>query len=122
MAAGYRVVLHSAVFSEGIDDAEWLTAIREHRRDWVVLTKDKHIRKRPLEKQAYMASGLRVFALTAANLPGAEQASAFVRGLKRIVRIAQQPGPYIARITAIGDVRIIERPKPGRRKKHRMDP
>lgn len=101
---------------------EWLTALREHRTKWIVLTKDEQIRKNPLERRAYIKSGVRVFALTAANLSSAQQAKAFVNALRRILRIAQHAGPYIARVTATGNTKIIERPKPGRRKTHRMEP
>lgn len=119
-AAGHGVVLHHERFDPGTDDVQWLTALYDQREAWVVLTKDKKIKKRPLEKQALMAAGLRVFALTAGELTIDAQAEAFVRGLRRIVRISKQAGPYIARVTAGGDVQIVERPKPGLRKKRRM--
>lgn len=115
-AAGHAVVLHRDRFPAGADDVVWLTALYERRADWIVLTKDKQIRKRPLEKQALMAAGLRVFALTAADLGTDAQVDAFVKGLRRIGRISRLPGPYIARVTATGDVKIVERPKPGQRK------
>lgn len=115
-AAGHVVVLHRDYFPAGADDVVWLTALHERRADWIVLTKDKQIRKRPLEKQALMAAGLRVFALTAADLGTDAQVDAFLKGLRRIGRISRLPGPYIARVTASGDVKIVERPKPGQRK------
>ena len=118
-AAGHDVVLHHERFDPGADDVEWLTALFDQREAWVVLTKDKKIKKRPLEKQALMASGLRVFALTAGELTIDAQANAFVRGLRRIVRISKQSGPYIALVTASGSVNLVERPKPGLRKKRR---
>ena len=119
-AAGHDVVLHHEHFGPGADDVDWLTALFDQRETWVVVTKDKKIKKRPLEKQALMASGLRVFALTAGELTFDAQANAFVRGLRRIVRISKQSGPYIALVTASGSVNLVERPKPGLRKKRRM--
>ncbi len=115
-AAGHVVVLHRDYFPAGADDVVWLTALYERRAEWIVLTKDKQIRKRPLEKRALMAAGLRVFALTAADLGTDAQVDAFLKGLRRIGRISRLPGPYIARVTASGDVKIVERPKPGQRK------
>ena len=115
-AAGHDVVLHRERFSPGTDDVAWLTALYERRAEWVVLTKDKQIRKRPLEKLALMAAGLRVFALTAGELGTDAQVNAFVRGLPRIARISRLSGPYIARVTASGDVKVVERAKPGQRK------
>jgi hypothetical protein len=93
-----------------------LTALRDRRDDWVVLTKDKQIRRRPLEKQTLMAARLRVFTLTAGELGTDAQVNAFVKGLRRIVRISRLAGPYIARVTASGDVKIVERPKARQRK------
>ena len=119
-AAGHDIVLHHERFDSGADDVEWLTGLRDEREAYVVLTKDKKINKRPLEKRALMAAGLRVFALTAGELTFEAQADAFVRGLRRIVRVSKLPGPYIALVTASGFVRLIERPKPGLRKKRRM--
>lgn len=118
-AAGHAVVLHHERFEPGTGDAEWLTALHEHRQDWVVLTKDKKIRRRPLEKVAIMNAGLRVFALTAGDLTLDAQTRAFLSGLKRIVRLAAAEGPYIARITESGHVKIIERAKPRQRKRRR---
>lgn len=46
-AAGHFAILHRDQFQAGTNDAEWLSALRERRRHWVVLTKDKQIRKRP---------------------------------------------------------------------------
>lgn len=115
-AAGHFVILHRDHFPAGADDVAWLSALRDRRSEWIVLTKDKQIRKRPLEKQALMAAGLRVFALTAGDLGTDAQVDAFMRGLRRIGRISRLPGPYIARVTAGGDVKIVERPKPGQRK------
>ncbi len=115
-AAGHSVVLHRDRFSPGTDDLVWLSALHERRADWIVLTKDKQIRKRPLEKLALMSAGLRVFALTAGELGTDAQVDAFMTGLRRICRISRLPGPYIARVTAGGDVKLVERPKPGHRK------
>ena len=114
--AGHIAMLHRDRFPPGTDDVAWLSALYERRADWIVLTKDKQIRRRPLEKLALMQAGLRVFALTAGDLVTDAQVEAFVRALRRTGRIAQLPGPYIARVTATGDVKIVERPKPGRRK------
>lgn len=105
-ANGVEVVLHHELFPEGADDTAWLTALAD-RPDLLVLTKDSRIRRRPLERQAMEAALLRVFALTAGNLSGEDQAAAFVRALPRIRRLARLPGPFIARVTATGAVARI---------------
>jgi hypothetical protein len=38
--------------------------------DMIVLTKDKNIRRRPLEAEALIASGLQVFVLVSTDLTG----------------------------------------------------
>lgn len=105
-ALGVDVVLHRDLFPAGADDAGWLRALAEDP-DIIVLTKDSRIRKRPLEFEAMKASGLRVFALSAANLSGGDQAKAFAYALPKIRRLAEVPGPFIARVTASGAVRIL---------------
>jgi hypothetical protein len=99
----------------------WLRALFEYRRTWIVLTKDTRIRKRSLERLAFISAGVRVFALTAGSLTGADQASAFILGLKRIARLSKQSGPFIAVVTGSGHVAMLERPRPTRaqKKKHR---
>jgi hypothetical protein len=105
-AAGVIVTLHHELFSTGTDDAEWLRALAG-RPEFLVLAKDTRIRRRTNERDALKAACLRVFALSSGNLPGDAQAAAFVRALPKIRRIAQQPGPFIARVTAHGGVQVI---------------
>ena len=105
-AAGVQVLLHAELFPSGADDESWLRALAD-RSELVVLTKDTRIRHRELERRALDAAGLRVFALSAGNLSGAEQAAAFVRALPRIRRLARQPGPFVARVTATGATDLL---------------
>lgn len=104
---GVEVLLHHELFPGGTDDAEWLAALAS-RADLIVLTKDTRIRPRTLERDALRAAGLKVFALSAGNLHGADQAAAFVRALPGIRRLAATRGPFIARVTASGAVARID--------------
>lgn len=63
--------------------------------DWVVLTKDDAIRRRPAERDALIEAKARVFCLTSAQLRGAEQLERFLLNRGRILRRARKPGPYI---------------------------
>lgn len=99
--AGVGVVLHHELFPAGTNDESWLRALAQ-RPELVVFTKDTRIRKRVIERQALDAAKLRVFALSAGNLSGADQGAAFVRALPRIRRLATRPGPFVARVTATG--------------------
>lgn len=79
-------------------------------RGWVVLMKDKRIRRIALEREALLRSGVRAFVLTAGNLRGPDMAQVFVMNLRRIVHIARtHPAPFIAAVTNAG-VRVYRAP------------
>lgn len=105
VAAGVSVELHHRHFRSGTPDAEWLPVVGS--RGWVILTKDRHIRRRPLELKAILASGARAFVLTAADLQGPAQAALLCHALPRIRRLCRQPGPFIATITRTGIVNLL---------------
>jgi len=65
------------------------------KNDWVVLTKDDAIRRRPAERDALTEATVRVFCLTSRNLRGAAQTERFVSNRHRILRQSHKPGPYI---------------------------
>ena len=98
-AAGYDVRPWYEHFA-GRDDAEWLPAIGE--RAWVLLTKDKDIRRRPLEIEAILNARVRAFVLTATQLRREEQAAIFLRAMPKIHRICRRTGPFIFNITRMG--------------------
>ena len=77
--AGAHVEVHHQHFPPGAPDADWLPVVGQRR--WIVLTKDRHIRRRELEISAIIHARVRAFVLTAADLTGAEQAAIFVRAL-----------------------------------------
>lgn len=49
-------------FPTGVSDVEWLTVLGAER-DWLVLSGDVAITKRPLERKVWLDSGLTVFFL-----------------------------------------------------------
>src|SRR5262245_22675776 len=57
-AAGATVKILSDIFPAGTKDADWLHALAKY--DWIVLTKDKNIRRHPQEAEAFMRANLRV--------------------------------------------------------------
>ena len=65
------------------------------KKDWIVLTKDDAIRRRPAERDALTDAAVRAFCLTTAQLRGAEQIERFLHNRHRILRQARRPGPYI---------------------------
>ena len=106
-AAGANVKTLADVFRQGAKDSDWLAALTD-QQDWVVLTKDKNIRRRPLEVQALIAAGLRVFVLTATDLTGEEMGAILVKALPRIRRFCKKHAPpFIAGITRMSEVTLL---------------
>jgi hypothetical protein len=79
--------------AQRLNDEVWLRDAGE--RDWVVLTKDDAIRRRPAERDALTEAAVRVFCLTTAQLRSAQQIERFIENRHRILRQARNPGPYI---------------------------
>lgn len=96
-AAGLRVRSMADVYGEEaaqlLADEIWLRDAGE--MDWVVLTKDDAIRRRPAERDALTEAEVRVFCLTNRNMRAVAQTERFVANRHRIVRQARKPGPYI---------------------------
>lgn len=102
--AGLQVRSMADVYGErtgqGLADETWLADAGKN--NWVVLTKDDAIRRRPAERDALIEAKVRVFCLTNRSLRGAEQAARFLTNRDRILRIAHTPGPYIYGVYATG--------------------
>jgi|SRR5437868_1457317 len=79
--------------SQLLADEVWLRDAGEN--DWIVLTKDDAIRRRPAERDALTEAAVRVFCLTNRNMRGTEQTERFVSNRHRILRQSRKPGPYI---------------------------
>jgi len=112
--AGAHVEVHHHHFQPGARDDEWLPVVGE--REWIVLTKDRHIRRRELEISAIINARVRAFVMTAADLTGPEQATVFVRALNKMNRIAAASrGPLIGRVSERGGISMLQLP---RRRRH----
>jgi len=96
-AAGLTVHSMADIYGEKraqlLADEVWLRDAGKN--DWIVLTKDDAIRRRPAERDALTEAAVRVFCLTNRNMRGTEQAERFVSNRHRILRQARKPGPYI---------------------------
>jgi aryl-alcohol dehydrogenase-like predicted oxidoreductase len=86
--------------AQRLADEVWLRDAGKH--DWIVLTKDDAIRRRPAERDALMEAAVRAFCLTTARLRGTEQVDRFVLNRHRILQQARKPGPYIYGVTKAG--------------------
>ncbi len=99
--AGLQVELHEDHFADDTDDATWISEVGQ--RGWVVLTKDKAIRRNSVELQAVVAANVRMFTLTSGNMTGEEMGRVFIANRLNMGRfIKNHPPPFIARVSASG--------------------
>jgi len=103
-SAGARVEIHRDHFEERTPDAEWLA--KAGQLGWVVLTKDKRIRCRPLELAAIRDGRARVFALTSGNLRGPQMAEILARHLPRMMDLAVRHLPPFVGYVSRAAVRV----------------
>jgi hypothetical protein len=91
---GAHVEHAGGAFPRGCPDEEWLAACGERR--WIVLTRDKNIRRRALEREALQIHGVGAFAFTGGQATGSETADIVQRLLLKMVNIAvSEPRPFL---------------------------
>ncbi len=99
---------HSAHFAPGTVDAEWLPFVG--MRGWALLTTDKRIQYRILEREAVKSSGVATFYFSRNNMSGRELAGALRKAVPAMCRMfVDREPPYFAAITSAGEVH----PRPG---------
>lgn len=98
---GLLIELHEDHYADDAQDAEWLIDVGS--RGWVVLTKDKAIRKKPLERQAVIIAKVRIFSLPSGNYTGAEMTDILLANLLGIGRfLKKHKPPFIASVSKNG--------------------
>ncbi len=97
--------MHHAHFAEDAPDVDWIAEVGA--RGWVVLTRDKGIRRKDNERRAVKTAALRVFTLSGGNMTGEQMATVLVAQRARIERLARkQKAPLIATVSA-SEVRVL---------------
>jgi len=97
-ALGARVEIHDDHFPTDARDENWLTEVG--KKGWVVLMKDKRVRRIQLEREALLAAGVRAFVLTSGNLTGPEMADIFAKHLQRMAGMSlTHPAPFVASVS-----------------------
>lgn len=84
----------------GEPDHVWLPKVGA--AGWIVLTKDMRIRRRPIEVEALLRSGVQAFVITATDLPAADMIDLVLRAIRKVIRICARPGPFLYNITRTG--------------------
>jgi hypothetical protein len=104
--AGRRVEVHLDHFPGNTPDQEWIPEVG--RRGWVLITKDQHIHRNPLERAAYAAAKLRGFVVTGKDMSGDELGDLLVSCLDGMVRrTAKHTGPLLFTISRVGTFRKL---------------
>ena len=88
---GCTVELHDDYFDQTTPDSVWIPDVTA--RGWVILTKDKNIRRPRGEREDVLTAAARVFTLTSGNMNGAEMAKAFIEHLAAIERASGSQSP-----------------------------
>lgn len=92
---------------KGTPDEQWLELAG--RNGWVVLTRDKRIRYRQLERLALQAASVRAFVFTGGNVTLGETAAILARALPRIAKIcASGVGPFVYHLGSSGRPRRMD--------------
>lgn len=104
--AGANVFLHDDYFAQDVVDEEWLAEVGT--RGWIVLTKDKVIRRRTIEREALLNANVRAFFFMSGNIPFAEVAQIIAKALPGMHKfIVKHEAPFIAGIYKDASVMMI---------------
>jgi predicted nuclease of predicted toxin-antitoxin system len=108
-----KIEFHDDHFQDDTDDSEWLMVVG--RRGWVVLTKDKNIRKRPTELNAVMVANVKMFALSGGSMSGEQMSKIFSENMLKIGRfLKNNKPPFVARVSSSG-VELVDLSTPPRK-------
>jgi len=104
--AGLSVEAHDDHFAPNTTDSEWLRAAGKN--GWVVLTKDKAIRRNVLERVALLDAQVACFMLGRGDLSAGQMAEAFLVAVPRMQRVLRRYDlPLAASVTEAGRVTVL---------------
>jgi len=106
-AHGLIVHIHRDYFAPQATDEEWLTEVGQ--RGWIVLTKDRMIQRRTLEREALIRANVRAFVLVAKQTNGPENAQILIKAHSAMIRhIEQHPAPFIVTVYRDGSLKAVD--------------
>jgi predicted nuclease of predicted toxin-antitoxin system len=110
-AAGARVEAHDDHFAQNEPDESWIPDVAA--RGWVILTKDKNIRRRAGEREAVVTASARIITLTSGNMSGETMSGILVANIAAMEQLAaSQPAPFVAVLGPGGMQVVIPKPIP----------
>jgi hypothetical protein len=90
----------------GSNDQVWIPAVA--REGWLIVTRDSAIQRRRAEVAAVRDSGARMVAIAGADAFGTwEQLEVLMINWRRLLRWAEETGPFIYSITRTGTPRTV---------------
>ncbi|MFH7242996.1 MAG: hypothetical protein ACHWZW_09120 [Spirulina sp.] len=96
-SVGAKIETHGDHFAPETLDVDWLRIVSD--RNWVVITKDEAIGRRPNEVETIARAGAKVFILASGNLTRQQMVDILVRVIVKLENFAQSnPAPFIAKI------------------------
>lgn len=106
-AAGATVERLTRHLPKGTDDGTWLSFAGA--RNWIVLTRDKRIRYRRLERLALQAARVRAFVFTGGNITIGETGAILARAYAEMSSIcSRERGPFVYHIGRGGSPRRMD--------------
>jgi predicted nuclease of predicted toxin-antitoxin system len=105
-AAGETAHAHDDHFDVNAPDTVWLAEVT--RRGWVVLTKDKNIRRNEVERTVIVDARAACFMLGRGDVSGPTMGGVFVEALPRIRRVLRRyEAPLGASVNLLGQLRLL---------------
>jgi hypothetical protein len=105
VTAGAEVRLPDDYFAQDAPDEVWIPEVAE--RGWVILTKDKNIRRRHGERETALLSEAKLFTLSSGGLRGSVMAAIFVKQLETMELMALALTPPFLAVISRDNVEII---------------
>jgi hypothetical protein len=101
-AAGVNVTTYAELYPHDpkVEDHVWIPEVTG--RGWVILTKDKAIRRTPVEIEVLRNANARYVCLSAGNMRGDEQAACLIEHWRTVDSVVvHKPVPLIVSVTRI---------------------
>lgn len=109
-SAGAVIEIHDENFAQDSQDETWIPVVA--RRGWVILTKDKNIRRPRGERESVLTAEARIFTLCSGNMRGADMAAFFVRHLSDMEQVADALEPPFVAVVGHDGIHIVYPPVP----------
>lgn len=110
--AGVSVEGHADHFEDDAPDHIWLPEAAQ--RGWIILSRDEKILRRPIERDATIASGAALLVLVGASTRTGEIAENFLNTMPKILSFVEsERKPFIAKVYRPNPTSLVARGRPG---------